>query len=442
MIWLLILNFLVFFIYILVSYFRTDAFLILFDIFMLVGVINCIATRKFYETIIKQRVVFSLCAIYFIALLFGIIVETDGVKQESIVAFRNLIFPVGVLLLSSTYINTITNFKKLMTVIVVSSVICSIYGFKQILFGYHDFELERISLMGATLREIETLDRFRIVSTFGDPLTFGVVLLISLYCAKILGCLNKPKLSYKIKMNFSIFVLFASLIMTLSRAPLLGFFVGLLFSKLLCQLSFRRAISRLVLYCIAGISTFFLLSAVVENNILVEYDVPLIGVINSGIESFWSLFSLGVEDVSSDQYFIIAQSRDSRANSWIDGLDYLVHNPFGAGLSIGYPFAFSVGDVGILKLGLQTGFMGLTIMALMTVYILAVVIKYSNNCKLSTSIEVCNSLVGMWLGLIVTACISSIHDSVVIEILVWSLAGSMLNINSILRIDHKKLYTN
>jgi hypothetical protein len=227
---------------------------------------------------------------------------------------------------------------------------------------------------------------------------------------------------------WSLILIFIGLIFSLTRAPLLGLFCGAILIFLL-GFRLRKKTILTIFIALASVILFIVgIDLLVTSKVLASADNSLLQSINKGAESFWSLTQLVFGDQEDEAiYFLVNQSKDSRSNSWGLGISYLLSNPFGAGLTDRTNFTFSIGDTGILSLGLQIGVVGLISMIILIfmvgIYSLLGIKSIPNLNFRSQSYF----FLGMWFSIIITGTISSILDSSVMAIVVWTIAAILLN---------------
>ena len=421
---------LVHFVYLPVAYFRSDMFLFALDALLAIGVITTISTRAWPKFVAKHWVANLLFLFYLGWVLVSFAGSQYFFDLSSLKALRNLIFGFGVFMISSTFLTTRKRVHALLNLLLLCSLFTALYGARQLAFGFWDFELDRLALMGASLQEMQTLDRARITSTFGDPLTFGFFMMIGVFvCWARWEEKHTTVVSGVVHLLYAL-ILVTSLVLSLTRAPLLGLACG---AVIVAGLNWRltlRNIRKAAYFTASTAVGIAAINAVVENNLLSGYDAGIIKVTNAAFESIWSLLQLFVDQVESDTYFLVGQSRDARTNAWSEGLRYLVRHPFGAGLSNSETFSFSPGDVGILKLGLQIGIIGvgtmIAILALVFAKGLQGFYKLSVMDRKKASI-----FLGAWVAISATAGISSMLDGAAVAVVIWAFAGVILNLEEI-----------
>ena len=418
-----------FFIYIPISLFKTDVFLFSLDLALLIGLLFTVFNEKVNGKIFGGKAVIMIFILFYGLSVFGrLILDLLFFNIQMILVVRNLLFGIGVFVVASAWIDRQSRIDHITKIFVWGGLLTSIYGIRQLLFGFMQFELDRLALMGSSLQEMNLLNRIRITSSFGDPLLFGFYMMICIFFYFLARKKGIASFVTKKLHPWSLILIFLGLLFSLTRAPLLGLFCGI-FIILLIGFRLRKRSFVLVLKVLFG--SILLVGGInylVVSEVLASSDSSLFQSINNGVESVWSLTQLVFGDQEDDlNYFLINQSKDSRFNSWGLGVSYLLSNPFGAGLTNLTVFTFSIGDTGILSLGLQIGILGFLFMIL--IIFLVGIYSWSDIKSIRNSNFRSEGyfFLGMWFAIIITGTISSILDSSVISIVVWTIAAILLN---------------
>ena len=425
-----------FFIYIPISILKTDLFLFSLDLTLLVCLLFTIFNEKVNSKLFGGKsLVMIFVLIYVISVLCRFCMDLLKFNLQMITVVRNLLFGMGVFVVASIWIDKQKRIDYITKIYVWGGILTAIYGIRQLLFGFMQFELDRLALMGSSLKEMNVLNRVRITSSFGDPLLFGFYMMI---CTLFYFLARKRGIENIITRKWhpwTLILIFISLIFSLTRAPLLGLFCGAIFIFLFGFRLRKKTIATIFKF-LAGVALLILgIDLLVTSKVLALSDNSFLQSINNGAESFWSLTQLVFGDQKDETtYFLINQSKDARSNSWSIGYSYLLSNPFGAGLTDRSDFTFSIGDTGILSLGLQIGFIGLISMIIL-IFMVGIyswfAIKSVPNWNFRSQSYF---FLGMWVSIIITGTISSILDSSVMSIVVWTIAAILLN--------QRKIYKN
>ena len=116
-----------------------------------------------------------------------------------------------------------------------------------------------------------------------------------------------------------------------------------------------------------------------------------------------------------------------RQVAWTQGLSFLASNPLGAGFTSTGIFTFALGDTGLLQIALLVGIPG----ALAYVAIAAVVFfKAFRHLRRLREVEArrtISALLGLWVAMMVTTAISSLATTSVAAVLMWLVAGTLVN---------------
>ncbi len=429
---------LTFIIYLPVAIFKSDLFLFLLDLFVIFGVLVAVQSKNWKISLSKNSGIYALFLFYLISVFVAFFLQSDITDPSAIKKLRNLIFGVGVFIISSTYITDRVRLHALLRTILWGTLLAGLYGYRQIFFGFWDFELDRLALMGGSLQEMEVLERFRVTSTFGDPLLCGFVMMTAVFVYFASRYMNLVPVITRVSHPLGLIIILSVLVSSLTRAPLLGLVCGM---AVVAVFSFQLTPKRLLrgayflLLIVLGISA---ITVIVESGLLADSNNYLIKMLNSALGSVWSLTQLFVSSETSSNYFLVGQSRDHRSEAWGKGLDYLMAHPFGAGLSDVTMFDFSTGDTGILKIALLVGVPG----AIAMLAILALVFV-KGACQVIFSVatqekKIAVQFLGLWVAILVTNGISSMLDGSVASILIWTAAGITINLKRIFATNKKE----
>ena len=433
-----LLLFLTFVIYLPVVIFKSDSFLLLLDLVVIFGTVVTVSSKKWIISLSKNSSIYAFFIFYIISVFLAFFLQSDISDFSALKNLRNLIFGVGVFIISSTYITDKVGLHALLRTILWGSLLVGLYGYRQMFFGYWDFELDRLALMGSSLKEMDVLERFRITSTFGDPLLCGFVMMVAVFVYLASRNMNLAPVITRAAHPMGLIIILGVLASSLTRAPLLGLACGMVVVVAFnFQLTPKRLLRGaffllLIILCISAITL------IVESSLLADSNNYFIKVLNSALGSVWSLTQLFVSSETSSNYFLVEQSRDQRSEAWGKGLDYLMAHPFGSGLSDITIFDFSMGDTGILKIALLVGVPGA--LAMLAILVLVFIIGAYQVIFLVAIEEkkIAVLFLGLWVSILVTNGITSILDGSVASILIWTAAGININLSRIFAIKKRK----
>ncbi len=418
-----------FFIYIPISILKTDLFLFSLDLALLVCLLFTIFNEKVNGKLFGGKVVIMFFVLIYVLSVIGRLgMDFLNFNMQMITVVRNLLFGMGVFVVTSVWIDKQNRIDFITKIYVWGGILAAIYGIRQLLFGFMQFELDRLALMGSSLNEMNLLNRVRITSSFGDPLLFGFYMMI---CILFYFLARKRGIASTITRKlhpWSLILIFTGLIFSLTRAPLLGLFCGALLIFLLGFKLRKKTIATMFKVLVIVILLVGGIDLLVTSKVLATSDNSFLQSINKGAESIWSLTQLVFGDQGDEAtYFLIHQSKDARSYSWGLGYSYLLSNPFGAGLTDRTDFTFSIGDTGILSLGLQIGVIGLISMVIL-VFMVGIYSWFGIRSLPNWNFRSQSYFfLGMWFAIIITGTISSILDSSVMAIVVWTIAAILLN---------------
>jgi hypothetical protein len=422
---------LTFIIYLPVSIFRSDLFLVLLDLVALLGVAAAVKSKNWKISISNHFCIYALFLFYIICVFVAFFLQSDITDFSALKNLRNLIFGAGVFIISSTYITNKERLYALLRIILWGTLLTSLYGYRQILFGYFDYEFERLALMGGALKEMDALERFRITSTFGDPLLCGYFMMVGVFVYLASRQMNLVPVISRALHPLGLIIILGILVSSLTRAPLLGFVCGMVTVAVFNFQPTPKWIFRSVIYLVLIVLGISLIIFTIENGLLTGFNNHLIRVLNSALSSAWSLTQLFVERGTSNDPFLVEKSRDARLEAWGEGLDYLMAHPFGVGLSDSTIFDFSIWDVGVLKIFLLVGVPGGVAMLSILALVLAKSIGQVVHSFSSEGKEIAVLFLGLWVAIMVTNGISYILGGSVASILIWTVAGMTLNLRQV-----------
>ncbi len=410
-------------------YFKNSGFLIIQDLLLFIAIVFTIFSKRKNGSIFGgNSLIFFSILIYLFFIFFRLILDIEYITYKYLMAFRNFLFAIGILFVSSTWINNKRMVDAFLSVTVLLTFLTSLYGFKQLFFGFTTFELDRLALMGSSLKEFETLNRLRLTSTFGDPLVFSFFLMVGVYLYFLAKSRNVAVLITHKLHPYSIILIFISLVLTLTRAPLFGLMVGFVLYQIIAFKKNFRKIYSFLLKVVVLFFLFFILKLIITSNFISRINNPYFANLINGFESFSSLLQITKDvDVNSEEYFLIGQSKDARSIAWKEGLYHMLNNPFGSGITNSDPYSFSLDDVGILSIGLQIGIFGFLVFLFFYLIIGFQSFYYTLQCKEELGRKFGYLFFSLWVSILITGGISSIFDNSVINTLIWTIGGILLN---------------
>ena len=264
--------------------------------------------------------------------------------------------------------------------------VSALFGLKQFLFGYTDYEMNIAANIGSVVDEFLTLNSARSMGISFDPLSQALLLGISFHC---FGFIHKSELRsfYKNIYFFAQFCIVVSLLLTLNRAGIIAFILSL--SMLVRLFSGISGIFRAIILFGFLCLIFYILS-------LPEFDYP-----KRALLSVFEVFGIGDD---TDEFFNRAQSLDKRISSAQTFVEFVKHTPFGIRNEIA---DFSVNDVGILSPIFKYGLLGGGVILTLMYIPLAGVARYYVTVSKSIREENTSRLIYSCYLVIVTSSIAS-----------------------------------
>lgn len=422
-------------VYIAVSFFRTENFLFALDALLVVAVLYALMSRAFAERTVAHGYLLLLLTLYVGSVLFAWVVLSPPGELASLKTLRNLLYCAGVFIVTLTYVTDRARLASLVRLMAMLSVFSAFYGLRQAVFGFWGFELDRLALMGSSLQEMLTLGRARLTSTFGDPLLCGFFMMAGLFLFRARWYVCDLSAWAKRFYQVGAFATFAVLVASLTRAPLLGFAVGVVAVLATDFRLTRRSLARIGWAVIAGLIFLGAVVWVVESGMLAGSENPVIRFLDTGLSSVWSLIVLFSAGGDESTYFLVGQSRDQRLAAWTAGIAYLSSYPLGAGFSNAGLFGFSLGDAGLLQVALLIGVPGAT--AYLTIIAMVFFRGYGHlrRTERTDHRRAISALLGLWIAILVTTGISSLATTSVASVITWLVAGALVNVRRIFPIE-------
>jgi hypothetical protein len=415
-----------FFVYIGIAYF-SNQFLML--PYALIPFLLIFSKSKHKKSIENNFILFSMFFLYSASILINLVTGSLG-EAGIILSINFLIFILVFLAFSST----IYSKEKLLSFlnIYLYGLTCALaYGVFQIIFGYRDFELKSIERMGSLLIEFEKMGRFRVTSTFVDPLLSSFTFCIGFFiCWLKIAIINIEKnernniFALKILACASL-ALMAS---TLTRAPMLGFVVGVI-GSLLTYYS-RNFNSLIKIICISLVTlpiANFLVESAVESGLINNPDIL------KTVLSIKSIFR--VVDPSDESYFLIGQSRDHRMNAIGVAFEYMIENFGNYGDSVINPSLLNISfvDIGLLKIGVISGLITYILLEIIYFYLLWKIYLISIQEDDSRYRLIASITFGLWLSIIVAINISDISLGIMPSVFIWMIGAIIYNFKIIFK---------
>lgn len=413
-------------IYIAVSFFHTDVFLFGLDALLGLSVLYALTSRAFGQYTTRNGLLLMTVLLYAGCALFAYVALSAPEALSAIKTLRNLLYCAAVFVVALTYVTSRDRLNSLIRIMAVLTVFAALYGLRQAIFGFWFFELERLALMGRSLQEFIFMGRGRLTSTFGDPLLCGFFMMVGLFVirARLAATMTKQaRWAYRL----GGIATFAILVGSLTRAPLLGFVIGSMAMLILDFRLSRRSLARISGGVVTGVVVAALVTWIFESKVLANTGSPLLGQLQNGAESVWSLVALFSGGGDENTYFLVSQSKDARLIAWESGIQFLAENPLGAGFTNANIFEFAVVDTGLLQVALLMGVPGLFAYLLLTAIVFFRGAAHLRRLKRSEDRRVLSALLGAWVGMLVTTGISSMATTSVAAIITWLIGAALVN---------------
>ncbi|MDC0101062.1 hypothetical protein OAJ39_01610 [Alphaproteobacteria bacterium] len=303
------------------------------------------------------------------------------------------------------YIYGSRKLKRLLRYIACIGLVSALFGLKQYLFGYTDYEIMITSNVGSIGREFLTLNIARSLGISFDPLSQALLLGISFHCFVFINT-SAPHRFYKIIYLFAQFLIVVSLLLTLNRTGILAFILSLSiylnFGMWVRTFSQVSGIFRIVILAVFLCLLFYVLS-------LPEFDYP-----RRSLLSVFELFGIGDD---SDEFFNRGQSIDKRVLAAQTVVEFVKQTPFGIRNEV---VDFTLNDTGILAPIFKYGLLGGGVIITLIYFPLVGVTRYFFARGQSIRDEASSRLIyGCYLVISVSSLVSFSLDGTIMMLPAW-----------------------
>ncbi len=418
-------------VYLVVGVTASSAPLAIFEITIVTSLLLTLSMKRKMSRVVRDHgFLLVLLVLLIICVLVAALIDGVEGKLLRINLIRNMALGVFFFLVLLAWIPDQKVVDDALRLILLGSLFALLYGAKQLIFGYEDFEIRRLAIMGSSLEEYNRFNTVRLTSSFGDPLLNSTMCVIGIFAFLISakrGLLRGIPRTLKILFVLGLLI---SAVMTLARAPLFGLLVGLLAYFSMTSLS-NINVKKIFKFIFWSSSGFVLILASI--NALENQDQGLSakdrGMIQGAFQSASSLlflFSSG-DDMSEQQFISRVQSRGHRLSALEKAKDTILENPLGLGLSAQSKFSSSLMDIGFLRYGVLLGVLGLTAIFLLFLTILVTsffnVLGTQEREKREEAILLFCLLVSMF----VTQGISDIMSNLPIACAIWFFSAIIMD---------------
>jgi hypothetical protein len=426
-----------FVIYVPVALFRSTIFLLAQDALLLLALVSTLGTSADKRRAFGgDGLVLFFIVTYCVSVLPAVVQDDPLAPSSTIQALRSLLFGVIVLYLASVWLTTQQRVDTLVRIVVAGSIFAVLYALRQLVFGLLPFELERLAQMGSGLDEIDKLGRTRIPSSFGDPATFSFMMMLGVVLYLYSNARNLlPTLARARYLVLSLLLL--GLGVTLTRAPMLGLGIAL---ACIVATSSRLSVNLLIKWMGAALGVVVLVlvvDGIVSSGVLAQSDAPWARSLDNVLQAVWTLIPAFVTGEVTEQLDKLRNvSANSRADSWAEGFRFLLRHPFGGGPgavteNAGGLLQFAPVDVGILRYGLELGWLGLIGMVGTWFAVFLAGLRKLLRVPDPATRTLGRYLLAMWLAIGAAQAVTSFLHTELLSVLVWSFGGVLLNLDRI-----------
>ena len=373
-------------------------------------------------------------------LIAAIGVSTINSGVEPIASYlrgvRSILFFVVAVFVATEILDTPKKIELGIRIVIVGALVSALWGVRQAMFGLAQFELDQLSMIGASVREIEVLGRTRIPSTFGDPWTFvfaccaGVMLLVASYRFSLPG---KTRATNYVVLFVVLLTLLTGAVIGLTRTPLAGLvvaLVGMYFLGAKFDRSLLVRTSVIVLLLVVGL---VILDRIVVSEVLSKSSNSTVNLVGDSLDSVWSMVPSQLTSQSSDSNLGALQSysRNARFNELYSGFQHLLKNPLGAGIHSDSvdSFPFTLVDIGVLRYGVEAGWLGLIAILGFWSSIFISSCRRTTNRYSPAARAFGFRMLAIWIGLTVTLFVTPFLHVEVMAVWTATIAGILLNLH-------------
>jgi hypothetical protein len=387
-----------------------------------------------------SKLVFLLIIGYLTSAIIGIFVGLySDIDLVTIVkGFRSLVFGIGFIFVSSLCMTSQQSVDRFIKVYIYGSLLAGLYGVWQRFFGLLPFELERLSKFGSLAGEIEYTGRFRIPSLFVDPATFSFFMMVAIILLPIIR--RRPILPHILRKFYwlGLGLLFAGILFSLVRGPLVGLVGGLLFLIVIknrnkFKIAFSLVVSLMAIVLLAAVLNYMVINRSLSHN-----NSEAIRAIDKVITNAWSVLPIPAESYSLPQevYAIKTQSMSERRMGWLEGFKYMTAHPFGGGIGSSIitkygEYRFSPIDVGFMRYGLEMGWLGFISMIALWLSIGFISYKKLKRIPDEVKANVGQRLLGVWIASAIATLSTAFLHTEIISGDLFIIGGILLNLDLI-----------
>lgn len=428
-----------FVVYILVSVLRSNMPLLVLDALLAIALLQILSLKRMERIRVlgDSGLILIFVILYVVSILTGLIVDESTSWLSKIQGTRSLLFGIGFLILSSVWMNTVQRVDEFFRIYLIGALFAVLYGLRQLIFGLTAFEVNRLAQFGSIVNEIEVWGRTRIPSSFGDPATFAVVMMVAILTLPLIQFRSfLPKV---VRRNYRlVFVLLLlGLLMTLVRAPLVALFVAQAFLLLVTPRRITRKVAVAVIIATILISTFIALNAIVISGAFAQSSSPLIRSLDNILTSVWSLIPSQVDlrSLTWQQRNLRTLSANYRQVAWQEGIAFVLDHPFGGGVGTMTESRRIVEltsvDTGWLRFGIEAGWLGL--IGFLGLLFSVPWIAYKNLKRVAdkNTRSLGYTLLAVWIGYAVASLGVPLFHTEILSAVAWTVAGILLNLDMI-----------
>lgn len=379
--------------------------------------------------------------LYVVSILTGLIVDESTSWLSKIQGTRSLLFGIGFLILSSVWMNTVQRVDEFVRIYLIGALFAVLYGLRQLIFGLAAFEVNRLARFGSIVNEIEVWGRTRIPSSFGDPATFAVVMMVAILTLPLIQFRSFLPKVVRRNYRLAFVLLLLGLLMTLVRAPLVAFFVAQAFLLVVTPRRITRKVAVVVIIATILISTFIALNAIVISGAFAQSSSPLVRSLDNILTSVWSLIPSQVDlgSLTWQQRNLRTLSVNERQLAWQEGVAFVLNHPFGGGVGTmtengrinGRIVEFTSIDTGWLRFGIEAGWLGLVGFLGLLFSVPWIAYRKLKRVVDKNTLALGYTLLAVWIGYAVASLGVPLFHTEILSAVAWTVAGILLNLDMI-----------
>lgn len=435
----------VFVVYVPVMLLRSDLPLLVLDLLLLISLVEMgvQSRRPVFGLIGGSRMVTVAVLLYYVAVSLGILwgllehnVETPISVFRGV---RTALFGVVFLVVSSMWFTTIEAVRKFLRIFLFGCFLSALYGFKQLFFGLTSFELERLAQMGSSLNELQYLGRIRVGSSFGDPATFGFMMMLGALLAPSMLSDSFSSKWFRHKYLYLSGLLITAAFISLMRGIVVALGISIAIGFILWGSRPTGFIWRIFIVLALSGAFVITLNLLVLNIDFAQSENAMLRSIGSVVESVWSALPsiVPLEELSSSQQRLRTISLQTRQSYAEGAINFLVEHPLGVGVgsltakSNRFFAEVRTIDIFYLRLAVELGWFGLLTFLFLFVSVPWVAYRQLQEITSPHLVALGRHLLIAWVAAAIALLANNYLETEITSAVFWTLGGISLNLKTL-----------